>query len=65
MFVCDCPSCGRRELRGSRSLFSIPAPAGPILVSACRACATQVPLVQPATTGPTPAPAKVPATLAA
>ena len=34
MFLCECHSCGRRELRGPRSLVLTPAGA----TATCRAC---------------------------
>jgi hypothetical protein len=42
MFVCDCPICGRRELRGLRSLFTVPTDAGAVFAARCRGCGTDV-----------------------
>ena len=38
MFLCECHSCGRRELRGPRSL--VLSATG--LTATCRACGTEV-----------------------
>lgn len=38
MFLCECHSCGRRELRGPRSLVLTPAGA----TASCRACGSVV-----------------------
>jgi C4-type Zn-finger protein len=42
MTLCDCPSCGRRELRGLRSLHSIPTTRGHVLALTCRRCGAEV-----------------------
>jgi hypothetical protein len=42
MFRCDCPSCGRRELRGPRSLFTVSTPAGRAFAARCRGCGADV-----------------------
>jgi hypothetical protein len=38
MFLCECNSCGRRELRGPRSLVLTPLGA----TATCRSCGAQV-----------------------
>ena len=38
MTLCDCPRCGRRELRGLRSLHTVPTPGGDVLAIDCRRC---------------------------
>lgn len=38
MFLCDCDHCGRRELRGPRSLTSVDG----AFVATCRACGATV-----------------------
>ncbi len=43
MLLCDCPSCGRRELRGARSIVPMSGPAGTTFGVACRHCGTVVP----------------------
>jgi C4-type Zn-finger protein len=55
MTLCDCPSCGRRELRGLRSLHSVPTARGHVLALTCRRCGAEVSaatnrLVRPAAT---------------
>lgn len=54
MFVCDCPTCGRRELRGPRSLYTVPTPTGPAFAARCRGCGADVHVSGPdlATTEP-------------
>ena len=42
MTLCDCPSCGRRELRGLRSLHSVPTNRGYVLALTCRRCGAEV-----------------------
>ena len=64
MFVCDCPTCGRRELRGPRSLHAVPVEGGAVdWVAMCRACGTTVTVVEgrrrdlaPPAPAPTPIP---------
>lgn len=51
MFLHHCDNCGRRELRGPRSLFTDDAGT---FVAACRVCGAVSPLLKPA-------PAAVPA----
>jgi C4-type Zn-finger protein len=47
MFVCDCPACGRRELRGPRSLHPFPVAGGAVdWITQCRACGTSVTVVE-------------------
>ena len=38
MTLSDCPICGRRELRGERSLRAFPTPRGDVLAITCRRC---------------------------
>ncbi len=38
MTLSDCPVCGRRELRGERSLHTFPTSTGDILALTCRRC---------------------------
>ncbi len=38
MTLSDCPICGRRELRGERSLRAFPTPRGDVLSVSCRRC---------------------------
>jgi len=42
MNLCDCPRCGRRELRGLRALHSIPTSHGDVLAMTCRRCGAEV-----------------------
>lgn len=46
MFVCECPHCGRRELRGARSLHPLPAGDGIDWVAHCRACGQAVTIAE-------------------
>lgn len=45
MFVCDCPHCGRRELRSARSLHPVLTDDAVRWTATCRACATPVTIV--------------------
>jgi hypothetical protein len=45
MFLCDCPTCGRRELRGARSLHPLPVGDGIDWIAHCRACGEAVTIV--------------------
>ena len=38
MTLSDCPVCGRRELRGERSLHPFSTPRGDVLALTCRRC---------------------------
>lgn len=38
MTLSDCPICGRRELRGERSLHAFATPRGDVLALTCRRC---------------------------
>jgi len=38
MTLSDCPICGRRELRGERSLHAFPTAGGDVLALTCRRC---------------------------
>jgi hypothetical protein len=42
MTLSDCPICGRRELRGERSLHAFPTPRGDVLALTCRRCGSVV-----------------------
>ena len=42
MTLCDCPRCGRRELRGLRALHSVPTAHGDVLAMTCRRCGAEV-----------------------
>ena len=42
MTLCDCPSCGRRELRGLRALHSLATDRGDVLALTCRRCGAEV-----------------------
>ena len=48
MFICDCPICGRRELRGPRSLYTVPTATGDAFAARCRACGADVHVSGPA-----------------
>lgn len=56
MFVCDCPTCGRRELRGPRSLHPVSTPAGVRWTASCRGCGAVVDVLagRPAPAAPAP-----------
>jgi hypothetical protein len=54
MFLCECPSCGRRELRGPRSLVLTATAA----TATCRACGTEV--LVAGTVAPVAAPERLP-----
>lgn len=38
MHLSDCPVCGRRELRGARSIHAFSTARGNVLASDCRGC---------------------------
>ncbi len=38
MTLADCPVCGRRELRGARSLHTVVTRRGDVLAMTCRGC---------------------------
>ena len=42
MHLTDCPHCGRRELRGARSLHTVATPRGDVLASTCRGCGAEL-----------------------
>lgn len=42
MTLSDCPVCGRRELRGARSLHTVGAGGIEVLALTCRGCGTQL-----------------------
>ena len=48
MFICDCPICGRRELRGPRSLYTVPTATGDAFAARCRGCGADVHVSGPA-----------------
>lgn len=54
MFLHHCSSCGRRELRGPRSLFTDATGA---FVAACRSCGTVAPVLDRPGRAMAPAPA--------
>lgn len=42
MVLSDCPSCGRRELRGDRALHTVATPRGDVLATSCQGCGAQL-----------------------
>ena len=42
MHLSDCPRCGRRELRGARSLHTVTTRRGTVFASACRGCGAEL-----------------------
>jgi hypothetical protein len=42
MHLSHCTLCGRRELRGARSLHAIATPRGDVLGSTCRGCGAEL-----------------------
>ena len=42
MTLSDCPSCGRRELRGARSIHALATGRGAVLVTTCRGCGAEL-----------------------
>ena len=62
MFLHHCDHCGRRELRGPRSLFTDDAGT---FVAACRICGTVSPVLKPATVATPATPVATPATVTA
>lgn len=58
MFLCDCHHCGRRELRGPRSLTTNLDGA---FVATCRACGTDLVVAGARPAAPARAPQPVPA----
>jgi hypothetical protein len=61
MFLCECDSCGRRELRGPRSLVITPFGA----TATCRACGHDVLVAAARPVAPPAVPAEQPAVLTA
>lgn len=53
MFVCDCPHCGRRELRSARSLHPLATPDALLWLTTCRGCGLEVTVVEKASSGRT------------
>jgi transcription elongation factor Elf1 len=42
MHLSDCPRCGRRELRGTRSLHTVTTRRGNVFASTCRGCGAEL-----------------------
>jgi hypothetical protein len=42
MHLSDCPRCGRRELRGARSLHTVTTHRGNVFASTCRGCGAEL-----------------------
>jgi hypothetical protein len=42
MTLSDCPVCGRRELRGARSVHALRTPGGDLLATTCRGCGSEL-----------------------
>jgi hypothetical protein len=42
MTLSDCPICGRRELRGARSLHTVATRGGNLIGLTCRGCGTEL-----------------------
>ena len=42
MTLSDCPVCGRRELRGARSLHTVATHRGDVLGLTCRGCGAEL-----------------------
>ena len=42
MFLAHCAVCGRRELRGDRSIHSFTTPRGDVLAATCRGCGSEL-----------------------
>jgi hypothetical protein len=42
MHLSDCPRCGRRELRGARSLHTVTTRRGSVFASSCRGCGAEL-----------------------
>ncbi|MGH9274127.1 MAG: hypothetical protein ACRDZU_05705 [Acidimicrobiales bacterium] len=42
MHLSDCPRCGRRELRGARSLHTVTTGRGNVFASTCRGCGAEL-----------------------
>jgi hypothetical protein len=42
MTLSDCPVCGRRELRGARSVHAVSTPGGDLLATTCRGCGSEL-----------------------
>ena len=42
MTLSDCPVCGRRELRGTRSLHTVATRRGDVLATTCRGCGAEL-----------------------
>jgi len=42
MFLALCAVCGRRELRGDRSIHSVTTPRGDVLAATCRGCGAEL-----------------------
>jgi hypothetical protein len=42
MTLSDCSLCGRRELRGARSIHTFETARGPVLALTCRGCGAEL-----------------------
>ncbi|MGV3758412.1 MAG: hypothetical protein ACO1PW_02575 [Actinomycetota bacterium] len=42
MHLSHCALCGRRELRGARSVHTVSTPRGDVLASTCRGCGAEL-----------------------
>ena len=42
MHLSHCAVCGRRELRGARSIHSLATPRGDVLATTCRGCGAEL-----------------------
>lgn len=42
MHLIDCLHCGRRELRGARSLHTVATARGDVIATTCRGCGAEV-----------------------
>lgn len=42
MHLTDCPHCGRRELRGARSLHTVTTARGNVFATSCRGCGAEL-----------------------
>lgn len=42
MHLSHCALCGRRELRGDRSIHTVSTPRGDVLATTCRGCGAEL-----------------------
>lgn len=42
MHLSHCAVCGRRELRGDRSIHAVSTPRGDVLATTCRGCGAEL-----------------------